>query len=146
MNIVLECKDYARPVDVKRVEEFQGLLEDVGANKGASVCPMGFTQAAKTRASGLEIDLYSPVDTDPHKWQAHVEAPMLCDFREATIAFGVSCSAPMPFRMEANFFSKAIAFSEEGQALGTSALGAVKKWNDARFPSETRRAQRPSYL
>ena len=34
MLIVLDCKDYARPVDVKGVEEFHGLLDDVGANCG----------------------------------------------------------------------------------------------------------------
>jgi hypothetical protein len=73
MNIALECKDYNRPVDVKGVEEFHGLLQDVGANKGAMVCPRGFTQGAKDRATGLEIDLYSPIDTDPHKWQVRVE-------------------------------------------------------------------------
>jgi Restriction endonuclease len=45
MNIVLECKDYKRPVDVKRVEEFHGLLQDVCAQKGALVCPKGFTRS-----------------------------------------------------------------------------------------------------
>ena len=35
IQIVIDCKDYARPVDVKGVEEFYGLLLDVGAQKGA---------------------------------------------------------------------------------------------------------------
>jgi hypothetical protein len=71
MAIVLECKDSARPIDVKGVEEFSGLVKDVGAQKGVLVCPTGFTAAAKTRASNLQIELYSPVDTDPHKWRVN---------------------------------------------------------------------------
>ncbi|MCH7649587.1 MAG: restriction endonuclease [Nitrospinae bacterium] len=35
MTIIIDCKDHARPVDVKGVEEFHGLVDDVGANKGA---------------------------------------------------------------------------------------------------------------
>ena len=34
MLIVLDCKDYSKPVDVKGVEEFYGLLQDVGGTKG----------------------------------------------------------------------------------------------------------------
>ncbi|HEX8853934.1 MAG TPA: restriction endonuclease, partial [Pyrinomonadaceae bacterium] len=30
--IVIDCKDYKRPVDVKDVESFIGLTKDVGAN------------------------------------------------------------------------------------------------------------------
>ena len=33
----MDCKDYSDPVDVKGVEEFIGLLQDVGANKGGMV-------------------------------------------------------------------------------------------------------------
>lgn len=47
---------------MKGVEEFEGLLRDVGAQKGVLVCPKGFTDTAKKRAEGLQIDLYSPVE------------------------------------------------------------------------------------
>jgi hypothetical protein len=77
MLIVLDCKDYSRPVDVKGIEEFHGLLTDVGAHRGALVSPRGFTETAKTRAAGLQLDLFSPIDTEPHKWQARVTAGAL---------------------------------------------------------------------
>ena len=32
MLIAIECKDYGRPVDVKAVEEFHGLCDDVGVH------------------------------------------------------------------------------------------------------------------
>lgn len=136
MRIVLDCKNYARPVDVKGVEEFHGLLVDVGAHKGALVCPKGFSSTAKTRAEGLRIDLYSPVDTDPHKWQAHVLAPAVCDFRSAMVSFGVSCSAPMPFMMPMDFFSIILAYDSDNNELGVPLAVALDKWNNGLFPQE----------
>jgi hypothetical protein len=136
MLIVLDCKDYAKPVDVKGVEEFYGLLKDVGANKGALVCPKGFTEAAKTRAAGWQIDLYSPVDTDPHKWQVRVAIPIVCDFRRAAISFGIMTSAPKPFRLFDNFFTNTDAFDDNGKNLGTPFNAAISKWNEGRFPTD----------
>ena len=48
IQIIIDCKDYARRVDVKGVEAFSGLLSDVGAQKGVLVAPKGFTETAKT--------------------------------------------------------------------------------------------------
>lgn len=58
-----DSKDYKNPVDVKGVEEFYGLVTDVGANKAVLVRPAGFSKAANERAQGFLIGLYSPVDT-----------------------------------------------------------------------------------
>jgi hypothetical protein len=135
MNIVLECKDHKRKVDVKRVDEFSGLLEDVGANKGALVCPKGFSEAAKQRAIDLEIDLYSPVDTDPHKWQVQVVAPCVCEFRSAVMQFGMSYSVPLPLSLPGDFFSKSPAYNGNWESLGTCVAAAVKKRNEGIFPS-----------
>jgi tyrosyl-tRNA synthetase len=136
MLIVLDCKDYARPVDVKGVEEFHGLVSDVGAHKGVLFSPKGFTQAAKERASGLQIDLYSPVDTDPHKWQTRVTAPTLCDFRSASLSFGIMTSAPKPFVFLPHFWSKLVAYDREGNELGTPLSAAIQKWNQGQYPTE----------
>jgi hypothetical protein len=136
MSIVLECKDHARPIDVKGVEEFHGLLEDVGAHKGALVCPRGFSKAAKERARGLQVDLYSPVDTAPHKWRAKVSAPAICDFREAMISFGVSMSSPVPFTLPHQFWSKNHVITPDGRDLGTPMEQALTRWNGGDFPSD----------
>jgi hypothetical protein len=136
IKIVIDCKDYKTPVDVKGVEEFDGLLRDVGAQKGVLVCPKGFTDAAKKRAAGLQIDLYSPIDTDVHKWQARVTIPALCDFRGAAMSFRFSMSAPGPFRMPNDFYSRAMIFDDKGRELGTMLDAALAKWNDGKFPAE----------
>jgi hypothetical protein len=136
INIVIDCKDYKHPVDVKGVEEFYGLLDDVGAQKGVLVCPKGFTETARTRAEGLQIDLYSPVDTDPHKWQVKVSIPALCDFRNAAISFGLMCSAPVPMRIQPNFFNNPVFSKQTGKQLGTIAGCAVERWNSGGFPTD----------
>lgn len=134
IRIVLECKDYKRPVDVKGIEEFDGLLKDVEAHRGALVSPSGFSTAAKERAKGLNIDLYSPIDSDPHKWQVKASIPAICDFRSAAIAFSISCSAPFPFVLPGDFVKELQVMDDNGDVLGTPWDCAIQKWNDGGFP------------
>jgi hypothetical protein len=136
INIIIDCKDYKHPVDVKGVEEFAGLLDDVGAQKGVLVCPVGFTANAKKRAAGLQIDLYSPVDTDAHKWQASPTIPALCNFREAGISFGISTSSPSPFMIPFGFFNNNIIYDEHKNALGTCYGKVVERWNNGELSNQ----------
>jgi hypothetical protein len=135
MRIVIDCKDYSKPVDVKGIEEFQGLVQDVRAQKGALVCPSGYTKSAKRRAKKLQIDLYSPVDTDPHKWQAVISAPVLCDFRNVFMGFAIKCSAPKPIMIPQEFYNLPVQ-DENGAILGTALEVAQQNWNDGVFPSD----------
>jgi len=134
IKIIIDCKDYSDPVDVKGVEEFYGLFEDVGAHKGVLVCPKGFTETAKKRAEGFLIDLYSPVDTGEHKWKVNPLVPAICDFRQAAISFGFSISAPYPFTMPQDFFSSVAAYNADGTKLGLPLPKAIEKWNNGRYP------------
>lgn len=136
MIVAIDCKDYKTAVDVKGVEEFHGLIRDIGAHKGALVCPRGFSATAKKRAKSYGIDIYSPVDTDPHKWQVKVAIPMICDFRSATIAFGITCSEPMPFRMDYEFYKTMEVFDGQGNALGTPLAAGINRWNSGEFPTD----------
>ncbi len=135
MRIVIDCKDYASPVDVKGVEEFYGLVQDVGAHKGALVCPKGFTKSAKKRAKKLQIELYSPVDTDPHKWTATVTAPVLCDFRTTYMSFGISVSAPKPFTMPMEFYTLPV-YDKNSKPIGNILETAQKNWDYGKYPTE----------
>lgn len=130
INIIVDCKDYNKPIDVKGVEEFAGLLDDVGAQKGVLVCPRGFTKSAKERATAYQIDLYSPVDTDPHKWQVSSSIPALCVFRSSAISFGLAGSHPAPMRMSYEFYRDLVAYDEAGNALGTPLEVMAQRWND----------------
>lgn len=134
IKIAIDAKDHSRPVDVKGVEEFAGLVDDVGAQRGVLVSPKGFTETAKTRAKGLQIDIYSPVDTDAHKWKAAVTIPAIIDFREARLSFGIRTRSPYPFRMMSGFFNEEMVYDENDRQLGTIAKTAIARWNAGTFP------------
>lgn len=147
IRIVLDCKDYKHPVDIKDVDECAGLFEDVSAMRGVIVCPAGFTKFAKARAQQLQIDLYSPIDTNAHKWQARLKIPAICDFREARMSFGVSTSAPFPFKLPDNFItSSKVTDVETDEELGTLFSIATNEWNAGRYPSEPGEHSRISIL
>ena len=79
--IAIDCKDYKRAVNVNVVEQFGGLIKDIGANKGVMVAANGFTDTAKSVGEKAGLNLYRLVDTEAHDWQAYVSIPLLCDFR-----------------------------------------------------------------
>ncbi|GIU51972.1 restriction endonuclease [Shewanella sp. KT0246] len=135
MRIVIDCKDYAKPVDVKGVEEFHGLVQDVKAQKGALVCPSGFTKSALNRAKKLQIDLYRPVSTGNHKWKANITAPVLCDFRNSFMSFGISSSDPKPLMIAQEFYKLSVT-DEHGSELGNALETAQQKWDQGKLPSE----------
>ena len=136
IRIAIECKDYKRPADVKAVESFLGLLDDIKVNKGVLVSPKGFTKAAKTRANERDIDLYSPIDTDPHKWQSKLTIPILCDFRSAAIAIRIETTAPIPFRLPVDFQETLAVFDERENELGYPIGMALSRWNNGAYPIE----------
>lgn len=133
ISIIIDCKDYKKPIDVKSVEEFNGLLSDVGAQRGVLVCPRGFSAAAKNLAQRLQIDLYSPVDSGNHKWKARATIPALCDYRSAKISFGIKCSAPYPFRIAWDYWKVAQIHDSNGP-IGTCRDLAIAKWDNGLYP------------
>jgi hypothetical protein len=53
----VEAKDHRRPLDVKHVEEFIGMLGDIGVSRGMMISPIGYTAAAFARAFRDDVDL-----------------------------------------------------------------------------------------
>ena len=135
--IAMECKDWKSPVDIKGVEEFIGLVEDVKANKGAMVCNSGFTEAAKTKARQKGIDLFSAVDAESKDWPVYVSVPTVCDFRSLkTFQLQFQLSAPKPFAMP-NVDPRILEiFSPSGEIIDTLGNIVKKAWNDGRFTYE----------
>lgn len=135
MTIAIDCKDYAGPVDINDVEAFQGILDDVGAHKGALVAPNGFTAGAKSRAKTLDIDLYSPLDTDPHKWSVNVNARIVVEVIRPRVAFGITTSTPKDFRLRQDFWNLDVR-DASGATLDTPMAAVVRRWNDQELPQE----------
>ncbi|MDA8255677.1 MAG: restriction endonuclease [Betaproteobacteria bacterium] len=137
MRIIFDCKDYARPVNVKGVESFAGMVRDVRAHQGCLVSAKGFTVSAKKLAKKLGMAIYSPIDTAPHKWQVKgLALPVLCEFRGTKMGFGIQVTGPMPFRMENGFFYDGVVHDVEGNPLGTCVDVAVSRWNNGEYPIE----------
>jgi hypothetical protein len=71
-RIVVDAKRRKRKIDVKDVEEFRGLMEDVGATHGYLVCPVGHTKAAEKRAQLAVSIRLLPLENlenfDPSTW------------------------------------------------------------------------------
>lgn len=71
-RLIVDAKLRKRKVDIKDVEAFRGLMEDVGAAYGYLVCSAGFTKSAERRAQDLiTVTLVPPEEYsgfDPSKW------------------------------------------------------------------------------
>ena len=77
LSIVIDGKYFNKKVDVKAVESFIGMLEDVGCHKGLLISKEGFTEAAYNRAhygpSEIELDILNYKELQ--LFQAHGAIP-----------------------------------------------------------------------
>jgi len=137
MLVVIDCKDWSKPVDIGEVGAFADLLEDVSANKGAIVCNAGFTKGAKRRATEKGIDLLMAVDAENMDWPVYISMPTLCDFRHIkNCGFGVSSSAPGPFEMPAIHPAYIPLYTKDGKLIDIVMNLLRKAWNERRLNSE----------
>jgi hypothetical protein len=76
--IAVECKCYARRVDVKLVEMYLGMLDDLGVCAGILVTTKGYSRAALNRAQNdpRDIDLQI-IHPDRLSEYQHVGAPLI---------------------------------------------------------------------
>lgn len=61
-RLIVDAKRRSRKIDVKDVEAFRGMMEDVGATHGYLVCPRGHTSAAEKRAQTAVTIRLLPLD------------------------------------------------------------------------------------
>lgn len=128
--IAIDCKDYNKKLDVKHIEEFAGLIQDVNAYKGAMVTFLGYTETARRRADALGIDLFRLVDTESKDWQIELTIPVY--FIEKTIEtwsleIGSGYAAPLTIpNVNPRFLT---FFNEEHRIIGSAERYLAKKWN-----------------
>lgn len=72
-SIAIDCKHFNKKIDIKGVESFIGMPEDIGAQKGLLISKEGFSEAALNRAhfgpTEVELDILNFKDL--HKFQGH---------------------------------------------------------------------------
>jgi restriction endonuclease len=75
VTVAVECKCHVTtPVSIKDVDAFYGFLDDVGANKGVLVSNTGFTEGAKRRADGcnLELETLTLEEAEDFEWAEYL--------------------------------------------------------------------------
>lgn len=74
--VIVECKHWTRKIDVKAVEAFAGVKEDVGAHAAMMISAKGFTRGARNSAERKQINLYTFRDTTKEKWPNGLKVPV----------------------------------------------------------------------
>jgi len=131
--VVIDCKDYQAAVNVKNVEAFAGLLDDVGANKGAIVASNGFTSTAKTLARMKGVDLFRLVDTHTLEWCSYVTVPALV--RDLRLRWRAVFEGRIPLH-SLNLNQDTPLFAEDGSASGNVREQVMNLWKYGGIPEE----------
>lgn len=133
LRIAIDCKDHKDPVDVKDVEEVIGLIDDIGANKGAIVAANGFTAAAKKRGTDAGLDLYRMVDVADHKWRSYVTVPAVTNnwrFGEYRFKFEWTFHGEVPPPDTGSL----PVFRKDGSLIDYASNLVLDRWDDGSIP------------
>jgi hypothetical protein len=133
--VVIDCKDYSHPLDIKDVEAFISMAQDVQAHRAAMVAANGYSEAARERAKAAQIELYTVVDTGDHPWRNEVSVPGL--YRFATITeVGIEQILKSPYAADAQIpIAEIEIFDLEGKLLGKFLDLVHRKWNAGELPT-----------
>jgi hypothetical protein len=135
--VVIDCKDYKEPLDVKDVEEFSGLVRDVRASKGALISSRGFSEAAVNVARNQGIETFRLIDTESVDWKTYVAVPALL---ERTFMHGFHLKFSGTDRVVIPYDSKELANlaldSNDGKRLGSTKSIVNRKWDNQEIPHE----------
>jgi hypothetical protein len=138
MLIAMECKNYKRPVDVKDVDAFASVVQDVRANKGAIISSKGFTKAAIELAKTRNIDTFRLVDTESVDWKAYASIPMLLESTNYRgVRFRYSRFAILPSAIQHVDPRLLRVYTKDGSDQGTMWDIVAGKWNGDQIPLTT---------
>ena len=137
IRIVIDCKDYKAPVDIKDVEECSGLFDDVSAQRGVIVCPAGFTRTPRLELSSCRssyIVLLILILTSG-KYVSRYHASVIFERRKSPSVYVPAL--PTPSSLPGDFIqSTLVTDAETGAELGSMWSIASKEWNEGRYPME----------
>lgn len=106
--VIIECKDYARPVSQGKVDELIGKMEDVGAARAVLVSNSGFTTGAVKRAKADgRVEAVTVFDAEHGKLRYRINLPTLVEFNDLLYPFNVQ------FRLEP--WSTSVRGAERGE-------------------------------
>ncbi|WP_022834906.1 restriction endonuclease [Salisaeta longa] len=126
-----DAKFHSRPIDLKHVESFLGMLKDIQVNRGVLVSKEGYTSSAYKRVfhdeRDLDLDIWS---LDEFKsWQAAGAIPYAGDaavILPAPMGWTVDINNNQPAPGLARLFRRGLTFEE---ALQIPEFAYVQLWN-----------------
>jgi hypothetical protein len=128
LSIVIDCKDYKEPVDIKDVEAFIAMIEDLGVTKGAIVSAHGFSEGAIQRAKDAGIETYELIATGDHPWAKLLSIPALIrDHRIDNYAFKLEMVGASALRIQDWRFLK--LYGTDGQFIDYAVNLLIDRWN-----------------
>jgi hypothetical protein len=100
-TMAVDCKHFDRKVDVKGVETFIGLVEDIGTDFGLLVTTKGYSEAARNRAAaarGVKVDIVPYEELED--WEPEVLFCPVCTDLDSDRAPGPLYLDPVPDGVE----------------------------------------------
>ncbi|WP_409017381.1 restriction endonuclease [Arthrobacter sp. MP_2.3] len=77
ITIAVECKHYAKPLGIGKIDEFAGKLADLEVDQGILYALSGVTSGAQARADGaypkIEIRNLAQAATPPRSWEQYLD-------------------------------------------------------------------------
>ncbi|WNM20098.1 restriction endonuclease [Flavobacterium capsici] len=74
--IIVSCKNYKKKPNIRLIDEFVGLLQDVNANKGILICKSGFGNSILEYAKTKQIDLCTIEDLENRNLLDDIRIPI----------------------------------------------------------------------
>ncbi|SEP06022.1 restriction endonuclease [Mucilaginibacter sp. OK283] len=120
IKIAVDCKYYNKKADIKKVESFIGMLDDIGADKGLMISEKGYTESALQRAYNnpqhLELDIYSLEDFKD-RFHGELAIPMAGENGAIIVApFGWIVDARRTPGAICYLYQRGLTFDEAGEA------------------------------
>jgi hypothetical protein len=77
IRTIVECRDYARKIDIAKVDAMVSLMRDVGAHKAVFVSRKGFSKGAASKASLYGIELCTLNDPKEELKRIGIQIPIV---------------------------------------------------------------------
>jgi hypothetical protein len=74
---IVQAKDWKAKADIKVVDGFRAVIQDVGASQGILICSAGFSKNALQYARRVGIECYNLHDASSLNWSQQLTIPLL---------------------------------------------------------------------
>lgn len=126
--LAFECKDYKDPIDIPIIEAWNTKLQDIGAKKGAIVSNSSYSDASKSMAAKLNIDLLNLVDTGDDKIHTKIFIPaIITDVMVKSFQLTLSSTSTTPIVFSQDV--KTLELQDENGNGGTAFQIFAWLWN-----------------